>query len=108
MSVTTFYHVYLSHIRSYYNNLPAPPNTNTLSLHDALPISERGPPHPEGCGIPVCLCRLRFQPSDDSPRSLDKLDIIRDSLVDRKITRLNSSHLGISYAVFCLIKKINI
>src|SRR5947199_2445926 len=28
-------------------------------------------------------------------------------LVDRKSTRLNSSHLGISYAVFCLKKKKN-
>src|SRR5258705_876635 len=27
---------------------------------------------------------------------------------DRKSTRLNSSHLGISYAVFCLKKKTNI
>src|SRR5258705_6148010 len=27
------------------------------------------------------------------------------SLKDRKSTRLNSSHLGISYAVFCLQKK---
>src|ERR1035441_1606690 len=27
------------------------------------------------------------------------------SLIDRKSTRLNSSHLGISYAVFCLKKK---
>src|SRR5262245_64305165 len=27
--------------------------------------------------------------------------------VDRKSTRLNSSHLGISYAVFCLKKKID-
>src|SRR5438045_7079765 len=27
------------------------------------------------------------------------------SLLDRKSTRLNSSHLGISYAVFCLKKK---
>src|SRR5437899_4386698 len=27
-------------------------------------------------------------------------------LLDRKSTRLNSSHLGISYAVFCLKKKI--
>src|SRR5262245_63438417 len=26
-------------------------------------------------------------------------------LIDRKSTRLNSSHLGISYAVFCLKKK---
>src|SRR5262245_64146078 len=29
----------------------------------------------------------------------------RISLRDRKSTRLNSSHLGISYAVFCLKKK---
>src|SRR6202011_3979342 len=29
------------------------------------------------------------------------------SLLDRKSTRLNSSHLGISYAVFCLKKKFN-
>src|SRR5205814_7680486 len=27
------------------------------------------------------------------------------NLLDRKSTRLNSSHLGISYAVFCLKKK---
>src|SRR5258705_11681921 len=30
----------------------------------------------------------------------------RRSIPDRKSTRLNSSHLGISYAVFCLKKKI--
>src|SRR5256885_13255995 len=29
----------------------------------------------------------------------------RDTLLDRKSTRLNSSHLVISYAVFCLQKK---
>src|SRR5258705_4651279 len=28
-----------------------------------------------------------------------------ESRIDRKSTRLNSSHLGISYAVFCLKKK---
>src|SRR5258705_9324260 len=28
-------------------------------------------------------------------------------MIDRKSTRLNSSHLGISYAVFCLKKKTN-
>src|SRR5690554_7707584 len=28
-----------------------------------------------------------------------------DSLIDRKSTRLNSSHVRISYAVFCLKKK---
>src|SRR5262245_63659967 len=28
-----------------------------------------------------------------------------ETFIDRKSTRLNSSHLGISYAVFCLKKK---
>src|SRR5947209_16287770 len=32
-------------------------------------------------------------------------DLARDLLVDRKSTRLNSSHANISYAVFCLKKK---
>src|SRR5438045_7527183 len=30
---------------------------------------------------------------------------VGSAFVDRKSTRLNSSHLGISYAVFCLKKK---
>src|SRR5438045_7367682 len=58
----------------------------TLSLHDALPISgaERVGDAIRGRTMPPCwLARRR----------------------DRKSTRLNSSHLGISYAVFCLKKK---
>src|SRR3712207_7016309 len=35
----------------------------------------------------------------------DPLDARRAALVDRKSTRLNSSHANISYAVFCLTKK---
>src|SRR5438874_9524075 len=31
--------------------------------------------------------------------------LVRGALVDRKSTRLNSSHVEISYAVFCLKKK---
>src|SRR5262245_62644272 len=38
---------------------------------------------------------------------LNVSDNCLDRHVDRKSTRLNSSHLGISYAVFCLKKKIN-
>src|SRR5205814_8096095 len=39
-----------------------------------------------------------------SQRRVDR--IVDDELeLDRKSTRLNSSHLGISYAVFCLKKK---
>src|SRR5437899_4850987 len=33
-------------------------------------------------------------------------DVLSPGHEDRKSTRLNSSHLGISYAVFCLKKKI--
>src|SRR3712207_6696761 len=34
-----------------------------------------------------------------------KLERVRGGAVDRKSTRLNSSHANISYAVFCLKKK---
>src|SRR5262245_64467957 len=45
--------------------------------------------------------------------ALDRQNVVRRrialddelTLLDRKSTRLNSSHLGISYAVFCLKKK---
>src|SRR6266511_3303565 len=57
----------------------------TLSLHDALPISSVRHVihafHQEG------------------------LDCLREKSSDRKSTRLNSSHVKISYAVFCLKKK---
>src|SRR5215212_11473342 len=56
----------------------------TLSLHDALPI--------EGWSEAGQLW--------ETPRAGQ-----RYTALDRKSTRLNSSHLGISYAVFCLKKK---
>src|SRR5690606_41953928 len=58
----------------------------TLSLHDALPIS---------CKPLPSFCRSR------------RLCIPRFASIsaDRKSTRLNSSHVKISYAVFCLKKK---
>src|SRR5438477_8412277 len=34
-----------------------------------------------------------------------EIDKCRDAIRDRKSTRLNSSHMSISYAVFCLKKK---
>src|SRR5437870_10995096 len=36
------------------------------------------------------------------------IEITRECPLDRKSTRLNSSHVAISYAVFCLKKKNNI
>src|SRR5256885_9526933 len=41
------------------------------------------------------------------PKVLDPIPVDA-AIVDRKSTRLNSSHLVISYAVFCLKKKKNI
>src|SRR2546430_8264605 len=62
----------------------------TLSLHDALPISMKGTGTPE-----VGACALELNRLAD------------DAHEDRKSTRLNSSHSQISYAVFCLKKKMN-
>src|SRR5256885_16332386 len=59
----------------------------TLSLHDALPISR--PPSAAG---------MRH----DHRRAAGRRSLRQ---LDRKSTRLNSSHLVISYAVFCLKKK---
>src|SRR3712207_7188223 len=39
------------------------------------------------------------------PRPEPADHVLREALVDRKSTRLNSSHANISYAVFCLKKK---
>src|SRR5207302_3254712 len=40
------------------------------------------------------------------PEIIRELDLPRHGLEDRKSTRLNSSHVKISYAVFCLYKNI--
>src|SRR5699024_12667190 len=79
---------------------PAPSAIYTLSLHDALPI-----------------CRGRFADPEALARTIQKAvrasyrlnQVVANSvdtvLSDRKSTRLNSSHVSISYAVFCLKKK---
>src|SRR3712207_7971796 len=43
-------------------------------------------------------------PLDDDEQGLAEVALVADE-VDRKSTRLNSSHANISYAVFCLKKK---
>src|SRR2546426_8624723 len=81
----------------------------TLSLHDALPIS---------CldsavsivDVDVGIAESRSG-ARQLARSVSKFHLndfglcIVQALGDRKSTRLNSSHLVISYAVFCLKKK---
>src|SRR3712207_7393066 len=49
---------------------------------------------------------LRYDdPSWHLPVSFGQRASVRNSIRDRKSTRLNSSHANISYAVFCLKKK---
>src|SRR5439155_25767840 len=89
----------------YFFNDPASTEIYTLSLHDALPIS---------LALPDDVALIAGNGSDEI------LQIITTAVTkpgaaivapdpsfepDRKSTRLNSSHVAISYAVFCLKKK---
>src|SRR3712207_6938598 len=91
----------------------------TLSLHDALPISGAWPTSGADHGQPAPMV---FVSSSNPARKTDRQAPVRPvgiggangpatalrAAADRKSTRLNSSHANISYAVFCLKKKINI
>src|SRR5690554_7326330 len=86
----------------------------TLSLHDALPILQL---------LQKSAAQLRqhtdsliayYQnlPTEEQEKELERIsnelrELIADykARTDRKSTRLNSSHVRISYAVFCLKKK---
>src|SRR2546430_15174841 len=70
----------------------------TLSLHDALPIS----PCRKASSQSFCAC---FRPANIRPSAHRSCAIVMSASLDRKSTRLNSSHSQISYAVFCLKKK---
>src|SRR5699024_12340518 len=101
--------------------IPRPPTPHTLSLHDALPICKA---HLSACmkkpyatmklHLKPYICfyspppqRTQQQPSiwvNNSAFALPK-NTSSHAVKDRKSTRLNSSHVSISYAVFCLKKK---
>src|SRR3712207_7129324 len=77
----------------------------TLSLHDALPISDaafRETARNDDVIPPEVHLAERYNHIGDI--SWDAREGGR--VLDRKSTRLNSSHANISYAVFCLKKKI--
>src|SRR2546422_6780726 len=74
----------------------------TLSLHDALPIWMAV----AYAGSVLGLQTHVFVPRSASARKISLIAQYTPNLVlDRKSTRLNSSHGYISYAVFCLKKK---
>src|SRR5205807_8552931 len=101
---------------------PPTPAIYTLSLHDALPIlkvqtrksnlyfAQAARTNVFRGEEPVDVQRSLFQTEDYiqqvlacGARAGEPVRV--EKMVDRKSTRLNSSHLVISYAVFCLKKK---
>src|SRR5207253_9507358 len=104
--------------------LSTPPPTTviyTLSLHDALPIWDPG--FLQHLAVSHALYQrwqsdkvLKGSPARVKADVQRALDYVRRNkgtawgwallcLIDRKSTRLNSSHVAISYAVFCLKQK---
>src|SRR5207253_9051847 len=100
---------------------PAPTQTSPLSLHDALPISvvtainDGTIKTPQQGNAKVTEVKDEIHRMEAAATELsekhrkimaDKEETItafaRQTALDRKSTRLNSSHVAISYAVFCL------
>src|SRR5205814_8397816 len=101
---------------------PLPPSAlYTLSLHDALPICSRSAPAISRAS--GASCWKSYEQGAGGREQSREMEVARaaiptgvvaraglggsrdagpDRVEDRKSTRLNSSHLGISYAVFCL------
>src|SRR2546422_2247250 len=77
-------------MKSFFFNDTATTEIYTLSLHDALPISN---------------LFASFAGSGASGSASGTVSCATSCNGDRKSTRLNSSHGYISYAVFCLKKK---
>src|SRR5205814_9694922 len=108
-SSSTRVHATSSTYLPFLSNPPPPPPIYTLSLHDALPISASQPEVPPATqdDRPPCADAPRApRHRRGSPHEPAQGTRARPR-PDRKSTRLNSSHLGISYAVFCLKKKRN-
>src|SRR5207244_11379167 len=84
----------------FFSHAPPPTQIYTLSLHDALPIYPAGRPSAyQPMDRPITMRPPESTSITPRSRSTDR--------IDRKSTRLNSSHQIISYAVFCLKKKKN-
>src|SRR5699024_12119628 len=92
----------------------------TLSLHDALPIFGRAEEEESGgdtgcCTSGAAAVTMTSNHDDDSEPRVRRMGpaaagcpspaVNRPQPEDRKSTRLNSSHVSISYAVFCLKTK---
>src|SRR5690606_42141485 len=103
--------IILMHHDSFFVNATAAPEIYTLSLHDALPIWVRRASGRRRAGDrPGARERHQGLRAPDrravpGRQDGDRWRVERIHGIDRKSTRLNASHVIISYAVFCLKKK---
>src|SRR5205807_9204344 len=99
----SFFHYlsFLSFLYIFFFNDTATTEIYTLSLHDALPISHHATCPGRSQSLERALHEIVQRKKEELHTGHDHAEQFRD----RKSTRLNSSHLVISYAVFCLKKK---
>src|SRR5690606_41088480 len=108
----------LSHtfVAVFFLNAASPTMIYTLSLHDALPILELLINNPDSVFVIEDAENIVIDRNLQNGSPVSGLLNLADGLLadclniqlictDRKSTRLNSSHVKISYAVFCLKKK---
>src|SRR5690606_40387827 len=108
-------------ISLYLLNTRPTPKTPSITLHDALPISAGLVVRRRARQDPLAHLRHRRVATDAADagqhvpashqgrierRRVRAHGSAASCWIDRKSTRLNSSHVKISYAVFCLKKKI--
>src|SRR5258707_13070283 len=77
----------------------------TLSLHDALPIFQTEPSRVSYVQGDTDRAGYDTGPFGSAGMVVAGKAVQYAAELDRKSTRLNSSHANISYAVFCLKKK---
>src|SRR5256885_13000784 len=89
-----------------------PPRSTLFPYTNALPIYDLDPAYPHPVSVhDLQEVRADAEILDDlepvGRRAAERFSLVRNERrdQDRKSTRLNSSHLVISYAVFCLKKK---
>src|SRR5437762_9657561 len=95
------YKLCVSHIYFLFNP-PSTTATYTLSLHDALPISGSTCVAASTYSLTQHAFRCASRGTTKVKGAAEPCAVYE---LDRKSTRLNSSHRCISYAVFCLKKK---
>src|SRR5690242_21144931 len=101
------YHLSVSPHFFFFNH-PATTAIYTLSLHDALPIFRTRTQQKPDSTVPPDHVIGTDPAANASVDAGDEITLnVSTGPEDRKSTRLNSSHMSISYAVFCLKKKTN-